>query len=30
MRRLPCSLAVLSLKQIEILQAFTTSRPSTF
>jgi len=29
-RRLPCSLAVLSLKRIGILQAFATSRPSIF
>ena len=27
---LPCSLAVLSLKQIDILQVFATSRPSFF
>ena len=28
--RLPCSSAVLSLKQIEILQVFATSRPDIF
>ena len=30
MRRLPCSLVVLSLKQIYILQAFATPHPDIF